>query len=383
LSRGFVAEDELGGLALWMRLAAKRAPLSFDLELTARCNNDCRHCYINLSAGDRAAGGEELSLDEIGRIADEAVQLGVLWVLLTGGEPLLRRDFGDVYLALKRRGLLTSVFTNATLVDRDIVGLLRAYPPRTVEVTMYGATQETYEAVSRARGSYRAFRRGLDLLLQAGLPVRLKAMALRSNVHELQAMAAFARAYGCGPFRFDPLLHLRFDGDAERNAEIRRERLTPAEIVAAEQSDRERAAAVRDECRRAAASGDLVDAGLLLRCGAGDGSFTVGYDGTFRLCSSLWHPECISDLRRVSLAEAWSTLVPAVRALRSENAAYRKACGSCQLTNLCLWCPAHAYLESGALDAPVEYFCETAHARAEAAGRNPMRFPRLDDSTNM
>jgi radical SAM protein with 4Fe4S-binding SPASM domain len=378
---GFAVRSELMSLDLWAGLAAKKAPLSFDLELTARCNNACRHCYINVPAGDRVAEAAELSIDEIGRIADEAEGLGILWVLLTGGEPLLRRDFGDIYVALKRRGLLVSVFTNATLVDGEILELFRAYPPRTIEVTMYGATRTTYEAVSRVRGSYGTFRRGLDLLLRADLPVRLKAMALRSNIRELAAMAAFARAHTSDPFRFDPLLHLRYDGDSRRNAEIRSERLSPAEIAAAEQSDDERAAALRHECRRTAADGDVVDAGLLLRCGAGDGSFTVGYDGTFRLCSSLWHPECIADLRRVSLADAWSQLVPRVRALRSEKAVYRGSCGVCRLAGLCLWCPAHAYLERGVLDEPVEYFCETAHARAALAMGERVAPRRLDEKT--
>ena len=97
---------------------------------------------------------------------------------------------------------------------------------------MYGATQETYERVTRRPGSYAAFRRGLDLLLEGGVTVRLKAMALRSNAHELPAIARFCRERTKDYFRFDPLLHLRYDGDPRRNAEIRAERLSPEEIVA-------------------------------------------------------------------------------------------------------------------------------------------------------
>ena len=136
---------EIQQFPLWDKVKDKRLPLSFDLEVTARCNNDCRHCYINLPAGDRAARAKELSLAEISRIADEAVSLGVVWCLITGGEPLLRDDFCDLYLALKRKGLLLSVFTNATLINEEHIRLFKRYPPRDIEVSVYGVAQETYE----------------------------------------------------------------------------------------------------------------------------------------------------------------------------------------------------------------------------------------------
>jgi MoaA/NifB/PqqE/SkfB family radical SAM enzyme len=135
MSEPFVSAVPLPHFALWQRTVGKRVPFSFDLELTARCNNDCRHCYIALPAGDREAQGKELSLEEIRDIAGQAVALGALWCLITGGEPLLREDFAAVYLALKRQGLLVSLFTNACLVTPEHVRLLRRYPPRDVEVT--------------------------------------------------------------------------------------------------------------------------------------------------------------------------------------------------------------------------------------------------------
>ena len=127
---------EIQQFPLWDKVKDKRLPLSFDLEVTARCNNDCRHCYINLPAGDRAARAKELSLAEISRIADEAVSLGVVWCLITGGEPLLRDDFCDLYLALKRRALLLSVFTNATLINEEHIQLFKRYPPRDIGVVV-------------------------------------------------------------------------------------------------------------------------------------------------------------------------------------------------------------------------------------------------------
>src|SRR5512141_2752371 len=120
---------EISESPLWERLEARRVPLSFDMEITARCNNNCRHCYINLPAGDRDARTAELTIDEIDEIACQAVDLGTVWCLITGGEPLLRPDFADIYRLLKRKGLLVSVFTNATLIDDTHIELFRKYPP--------------------------------------------------------------------------------------------------------------------------------------------------------------------------------------------------------------------------------------------------------------
>ena len=356
---------EIQAFPLWDKLKSKRAPLSFDLEITARCNLNCRHCYINLPSNDTQARSGELTLREIDAIADQAVSLGAIWVLLSGGEPLLRDDFPEIYLSLKRKGLLVSVFTNATLVRDEQIDLFRKYPPRDIEVTVYGASPETYERVTRCPGSFAAFLSGLDRLLESGVKVRLKAMALRSNYHELPAIAAFCRARTKDFYRFDPQLHLRFDRDERRNAEIRAERLTPAEVVALERADEERFTALRKGCDTLIRE-DLAHARCdhLFHCGAGNGNFSVSYDGRFRLCSSLWAPETIFDLRKGTLRDAWEHLVPKVRDMRSRRREFLERCRRCPIVNLCLWCPAHSWLETGELDTVIDYFCEVAHARA-------------------
>ena len=375
MSESYVSSAALNDLPLWEKMRGKRALISFDLEITARCNNNCRHCYINLPAGDKEAKKKELSLEEIQEIGKEAVSLGAVWCLITGGEPLLRADFPHIYLSLKKKGLLISVFTNATLVTKEHIKLFKAYPPRDIEVSVYGVSKESYEGVTRRAGSFAAFRQGLDLLLESGLNLRLKAMALRSNLHEQPEIARFCRERTNGYFRFDPFLHLRYDGDPARNAEIKDERLSPEEIVALEKSDPERFQALKKGCDK------LIDPQFshtsckhLFHCGAGNDSFSLSYDGLFRLCPSLWHPDCVYNLKQGTLTDAWQNFVPQMRAMQSERREFLKTCRQCPLINLCMWCPAHASLETGAPDAPVCYFCQVAHARADAlkAARAPL-----------
>lgn len=365
MKKNKVHYQSLKDFPLWERIENQRVPLSFELEITARCNLNCRHCYINLPSNDHQARNQELSLEEIERLAEEAVSMGSLWCLITGGEPLLRPDFADIYLTLKRKGLLVSVFTNATLINEEHVKLFKEYPPRDIEITVYGVSYETFERVTRRPRAYHHFLRGLNLLLDNGIPVRLKAMTLRSNREELGRIRSFCQALTKDYFRFDPLLHLRYDHNEQRNEEIKAERLSPQEIAEIEKSDPQRFQQLRENCHRLILNGEPEGGKrLLFKCGAGLNSFSLSYHGLFRLCSSLWSPECVYDWRQGSLQEAWHNFVPRVRAFESEAKEFLANCHRCPLINLCLWCPAHAYLEEGKLDQPVEYFCRVAKERA-------------------
>jgi len=371
-----VSFSRLPDFALWDKIGDRRIPLSFDLEVTARCSNNCRHCFINLPPGDKAALHDELTLDEIRHIADQAVSLGSLWCLITGGEPLLREDFFDLYLSLKKKGLLVSVFTNACLITDDHLKLFRKYPPREIEVTVYGVTEETYERVTRVPGSYAAFRLGLELLIGGGVSVNLKTMALHSNVHELPEIARFCRERSKDSFRFDPVLSLRFDGNTSRNEEIRAERLLTEEIIMIEQADPERSVALKKKCAlKELPLFPLSGSHHLFQCGAGLDSFAVSSSGFFRLCPSLWHQDCLYDLRRGTLAEAWYDFTPRVRDRTTMNRSFIEYCSICELMDLCSWCPAHAHLECGQMDQWCEYFCRVTHMRAKAfKKRGPLSF---------
>lgn len=356
---------EIQDFPLWDKMKRKNALFSFDLEITARCNNNCRHCYINLQPGDRIAQEKELTISEIEHIADQAIEFGAMWCLITGGEPLLRPDFEEIYFLLKCKGLLLSVFTNATLINEKHVTLFKKYPPRDIEVTVYGATRETYERITRLPGSFNKFMQGLELLLDSGVKIRLKAMALKDNLHEMQQIMEFCNTRTKDYFRFDPVLHLRYDGDLMRNEEIRSERLSPEEVVALEKSDSKRFQALQNGCDELINPEFVhINCNHLFHCGTGEGKFSVSYDGQYRLCSSLWATGTTYDLRSGSLTDAIHNLIPKVRDMRSDNPRFLATCRKCELVNLCLWCPAHAHLETGEIDGETPYFCQVAHARA-------------------
>jgi radical SAM protein with 4Fe4S-binding SPASM domain len=363
----YTSSSALPELTLWEKIQKNRKPHSFYFEITSRCNNDCRHCYINLPSNDREEKKKELSVKRIEEIAEQAVSMGALWCTITGGEPLMREDFFDVYLTLKKKGLLLSIFTNANLITDKHIQLFKKFPPRDIDVSVYGVTQKTYEKITRKPGSFKTFRRGVDLLIKNGIKVNFKAMALQSNFKEMTQIAEFCRERSQQPFRFDPFLNLRFDNDPLRNKEIISERLSPQEIVTLEQQDAKRLQSLKKHCD------SLIHPEFsqkscrhVFYCGAGTYEFTVSSEGLFRLCPTLVHQECVYDLKKGNLKEAWEQFVPKVRARTSNRKVFLNKCAKCPIINLCMWCPANAHLETGHLDKWVKYFCDTAFARADA-----------------
>lgn len=372
-----VEKVPLEDFGLWNNLSDKRIPLSFEIEVTARCNNNCRHCYINCPENDESLREQELSFEDIRQLADDAVDLGALWCLITGGEPLLRDDFFDLYMYLKKKGLLVSVFTNGTLITDEHISLFKKYPPRDLEVSVYGAAEKTYESVTRRRGSYNEFIQGLNRLRDTGVPVRLKTMVLKSNRSELAKIVDFCKSRSCDPIRIDPYLHLRYDRNLKKNERIMYQRMTPEDMGVIDQSDKYRFQILKKTCKSLLDERKTdIDNKYLFRCSAGVSSFHIAYDGTFRLCSALCHPDCVYDLKTGTLREAWMDFVPRVRSMVSEKGDFKENCGGCPYIDLCQWCPAHAYLETGKLDEPVPRFCHATHIRSKLLNIRDSWFPR-------
>ncbi len=339
------------------------------LELTARCNNNCRHCYINLPANDIIAKGSELTFDQLRIIIDEAVTLGTYWCVLTGGEPLIREDFSDIYLYIKKKGLFITLLCNGTLLSPRNVELLKKYPPNRLEISIYGMTKNTNDRVTRNPNSFTALKRNFNLLKENNVDFVLKTIAMRSNLDEFDKIIEFASNATKKYCRFDPFLHLRLDKDPGRNMDIVNERLSPEEICEIERQDSERykeGSKLYKELKskkRNASSGNKV-----FLCSAGSSDCVVGHNGFLRPCISLWHPDYLYDLRNGTLYDGWRSLSRKCRELQSSRRMFLENCGSCQIVEFCMWCPAHSYLESGELDMPNHYYCEVARARVRVFG---------------
>ena len=328
----------------------RRTPINATLELTYRCNNNCIHCYCSLPAGDSAAKREELSTAEIRELFDGLASMGSLWLLLTGGETLLRPDFEEIYLHAKKKGFLITLFTNGTMIDDEIVALLAEYPPFVVEITLYGATEETYEKVTRAKGSYKRCLSGIEKLLKAGIQLKLKTMALTINQHEIAEMDRMARDWGC-EFRFDPIIQKRIDGNNYSTPE--RCRISPGEAVGLDRMFPKKMEEYRKFCDRFVTDPHPGD--RLYRCGAGVGSVHVNPYGVATGCSMMLRDGF--SVRENSLEWIWDE---GIRSVIEQEKDFHLPCDDCRLVNLCGQCAAWSLLENGTAEKEVEYLCRIA-----------------------
>lgn len=352
--------------AAHFRLWKRRNPIlgKLDFELTERCNNDCIQCCINLPETDAAARQRELTTDEVKGILVEAASLGALSVRFTGGEPLLRDDFSDLYLFARRLGLRVLLFTNARLLTPELVKLFVHIPPlEKIEVTVYGMRRESYEAVSRVKGSFEQFQSGINLLIEAGISFVVKGAFLPPNRREVDDFETWAS--NIPAMDKPPIYSMFFDFRSRRdsptkNRLIQSLRVPPEEGIALL---RRPGQAYLKDMRQFCSKFMGPPGELLFTCGAGYAPCVDAY-GALQPCLLLRHPDTRYNLRAGSLIEALTEFFPRLRQTRAKNPNYLARCTRCFLMGLCEQCPAKSWAEHGNLDTPVEYFCKVAHTEA-------------------
>jgi radical SAM protein with 4Fe4S-binding SPASM domain len=320
-------------------------------EITPRCNLKCVHCYVAHCDWPL----DILTFDEISKIIDDLVNQGCLWISLTGGEPLVRPDFIDIYTYAKKKGLLVNLLTNGTLITPKIVDHLGIYTPRVVEISLYGATKQIYEKVTGVPGSFEQCLYSIGLLMERHIPLRLKTVALTVNKDEMKQMHELAQKLGV-PFRFDPGIMPRLD----HNSTSISYRLSPEEVVELESCFPERIDALETYYKKFYGP---RDSDRSYACGAGNYSFFIDPYGCMSVCLSSRSPSY--NLRRGNFDEAWRVFIPETKARKIKN---ESKCRHCELVSVCDRCPALAELETGDPDAVVEWICKLTHLRASRFG---------------
>lgn len=160
-------------------------------EINLGCNFACTHCYLGLKEFSGLAWEEKVRLLDIMRDA------GVLWLQITGGEPTIDRQFQDAYRYAYSLGMMLTVSTNASrLWERSLLTMFEECPAYRIVVSVYGATEESFDRLTRRRGAWKTFKRGLDAAREAGLPVRLNIIVTNDNAHQVDAMVALADGWG-------------------------------------------------------------------------------------------------------------------------------------------------------------------------------------------
>jgi len=355
-----VRQEKAGSLERRTVSVFPRIPLSGALDLTWRCNNRCRHCWVRLPP-DSTSSRDELSFEEVRRIVDEARSMGCRHWSLSGGEPMLREDFTDIFKYVMSKCSSYSLNTNGTRITPEIA---RAMRRRGVKmVALYGASARVHDRVTRRPGSFEEAIQGIAFLREAGAGFTVQLVPMRENLGEWEQMIDLARSLSPRYRVGAAWLHLSGHRDEEANREILRQRLDPAAAVLLDPPPwgdlPDPDAQAQPACGPDPAAAPADDR-LFAACIGRRREFHVDPYGGMSFCSFLRDPSLRFDLRRGSVEECWDRFIPSLADRVRGGREYREGCGTCERRKDCRWCAAHGWLEHGRFPARVEYLCKLA-----------------------
>ncbi|MBU1172374.1 MAG: radical SAM protein [Proteobacteria bacterium] len=332
------------------KLFTDRVPVSGSMELTTRCNFNCVHCYLPESERKGKGQGQELTTKAVLKLIDDMADAGCLNLLFTGGEPLLRNDFSEIYSHSKKKGMIVTVFTNGSTVNDEHIRLFRDLPPFSIEISVYGSSPQTYEKITGVPGSYHHAMAGIDRLHQNGVRIALKTMLMDLNLHELSTMENMARQLGV-KFRFDAGITPRLDGDMTPLLR----RVPPEDVVALEFQDPKHVQDWKDFWQE---QNNKESNERLFVCGAGQTSFHITSTGRLQACIITPNSSC--DINNGNFLNGWNEEMIKIRDFKISK---EKTCRNCDLISLCGYCPPVFKLETGSQDSCSEFLCRLGHLR--------------------
>lgn len=334
-----------------------RTPANGSIELLPLCNMNCDMCYVRLSREEMEAKGRLRTADEWLEIGRQMKDVGVLFLLLTGGEPFLYPDFRRLYLELRKMGMIITINTNGTLIDEDLAEFFGKYKPRRVNITLYGTDEETYDKLCHYPGGYEKTLRGIRLLREQGVDVKVGGSLARANQDDLDKLLDIGEELDI-PVRVDTyMMPATRERDLPYNMQSR---LNPEEAARARIHALKREMGpelfpqyVRQSVERADHSEPAEAKQGHMSCMAGQCSFTINWQGEMRPCVILTEPAI--SVFEVGFEAAWKYIVE-----ETHKILLNEKCSTCHMRHLCRTCAASALLETGSYDGVPDYMCRYA-----------------------
>lgn len=340
-------------------------PVSGNFELTARCNFNCKMCYVHLQHDVQELMKRELTADQWLSLASDARDKGLLFLLLTGGEPFLRKDFEQIYVELIKMGFVVSINTNASLYNEELRKLFRAYPPSRINVSLYGGSEETYERLC-GNPSFGRVVQNLRNMKEDKMQVRLNVSLTPLNVSDMEhifeiskelSLQAKTTSYMYPPVRVTGETGVnagRFQADEAGRVMAKWNKLHDSKEI----FDKRIKEVI--QCREMACTIERNEAAQTgVMCRAGRSSFWVTWDGRMLPCGTM-------DIEssypfEIGFEKAWQEV-------RERTAAIRlpKECTNCAYRKMCGVCAANCKAETGAFDKKPEYLCNMVNQRCDS-----------------
>lgn len=331
-------------------------PIAGNFELTARCNFNCPMCYVHMSEKEVEAAGKELTAEQWIAIAEAAKNKGMIFALLTGGEPFVRKDFFEIYGAMKKMGMIVSINSNGSMLDGKILERLIEDPPFRINISLYGGCNETYETMC-GLPVYDKVLKNIITLKENGIDVRLNLSITPYNCQDIEKIYEFAKEYHiqvkASSYMYPPIRlgkeldgcgnRLSADESAKYSVEWDALRFSEEEFAKRAEAMKNLVKVEEDECSVEMDSG--------VRCRAGSTSFWMTWDGKMRPCGMM--PEPTAYPLEDGFDAAWEKIREETQKIRQPA-----KCTSCSKKEVCGACAAVCIAETGKFQQVPKYMCE-------------------------
>lgn len=355
---------------MFLKATQKKIPLSGTFELTPMCNFTCKMCYVRKTAQEMAqAERSPMTCERWLELARELRSEGMLYLLLTGGEPFLWPDFWELYENLCEMGFLISINTNGSMISEKVIERLKKNPPTRINLTLYGASDETYQELCQVDGMFTKVSENIEKLQKAKIPLKLNCSLTPYNVKDLEAIVEYAKQrellLEIATYMFPPVRR-------DMSMVGKNERFTPYEVAFYNlkryylQYGEKNYIQYLKKAVQGIALPPVLDemcidlVGGKVRCRAAKSVFWITWDGWLTPCGMLNEP-CV-DVKEQEFKAAWNELLEESEQLRLSG-----VCTSCANRPICRSCAAIAVAETGKFEGIPLYLCETMEAMEKIA----------------
>ena len=343
------------------KASAKRVPVSGTFELLPLCNMDCKMCYVKMTKKDMEPIGRLRTVEEWIEIAKEAKKEGLLFLLLTGGEPFLYKGFKQLYKELNKMGFLISINTNGTLIDKETAEWLIEDPPTRINISLYGGSNETYARLCNNPNGFTQVTNAIKYLKKSNIPIKLNASVTPYNVDDIEDIFKFAEEnelyVQSSSYMFPPTRRkeeLAGMGDRFSYTDAAKARMRIDKIRFDEEVFNKRIVNLKngivEEVENDDFCGKEKGVGEGIKCRAGKCSFWITWDGRMTPCGMMNYP--VTHPFNNSFSESWRELVDKTNEIRTYP-----GCLSCKFKNTCNTCAAMIQTETGKFDEKPTYIC--------------------------
>lgn len=348
---------------LFRKASINRIPLSGSFELSPVCNFACKMCYVRKTPAQIRDEGKQIKhWSEWLELAKQCREAGMLYLLLTGGEPFLYPEFEKLYRSLHEMGFVLSINTNGTMIDEKTIEWLKKAAPSRVNITLYGASPETYQRICGNVAGYEKAVSAILGLKEAGIPVVINASMIPENAEDIEKIAAFGKEHGLNTristYMFPPVRRERQEDDSRFSAEAAADMYMrkikcqqPPEIYQQELKQLLETAGKENEKENEEHWGVAEE---YMKCRAGRSSFWISWDGTMSACGITPFPVVKYPFEEPFL-DCWKELTGKVR-----TTPVLKGCAGCEKKEICNPCVAMIYAETGGVNCRSSYMCELA-----------------------